>query len=253
MRELGAGGGAMPVMLRVPDGLRLPDRRRSRCGRCGSTCGLRDPLPAHRVQRAPRQPRRVAHAAGRLAAGHAPRDQPVDLRPRPLQRGLAAPPPRPRRLGPSGRLAAPRPPDDDHDLAPRRDPPSAARSASSPSDPRTTCSWSLVSSRQTAPGRSGPQAAARSRSVAAGAARRLEQHAPPPVRGDRRQPLAPLAPAPGQEPLERPARAGDAARRHRRQHRRGARAPARPRRPRAAQAATRPSPGIGHDRASRRR
>ena len=45
--------------------------------------------------------------------------------------------------------------------------PSAACSASSASVPRATCSCSLVSSRQTAAGRSAPHAAARSRSVAA--------------------------------------------------------------------------------------
>ena len=59
-------------------------------------------------------------------------------------------------------------PDDQGELAARRDRAvGRGRRPASPSVPRTICSWILVSSRQTAPRRSAPQAAARSRSVAA--------------------------------------------------------------------------------------
>ena len=101
--------------------------------------------------------------------------------------------------------------------------PAVACAARSPSGPRTIVSWSFVSSRQTAAARSAPQAAARSASVAAGPARRLEQDGSARVPGDLGEPLAPLAAAPGQEPLERPPRPGHAARRDRSQHRRRAR------------------------------
>ena len=57
--------------------------------------------------------------------------------------------------------------------------PLRARSASSPSGARTISSWSFVSSRPIAPGRSAPQAAARSTSVAVDPARRLVEHASP--------------------------------------------------------------------------
>ncbi len=100
--------------------------------------------------------------------------------------------------------------------------PSPACPASEPSGPRTTCSWSLVSSRHTAPGRSAPQAAARSRSVAAtrfGASNTTLPRSSAAIAG---QPLASLAAGARQEPLERPARPRDAGRGDRRQHRRGA-------------------------------
>ena len=54
-------------------------------------------------------------------------------------------------------------------------------------------------------------------------ARRLEHDRPALVGGDPREPLAPLAPGPRQEPLERPARTGDARRGDGRQHGRRAR------------------------------
>ena len=63
---------------------------------------------------------------------------------------------------------------------------------------------------------------------------RLEQDAPALVGGDRRQALAPLAPAPRQEPLERPARPGDAP-------------------PTATAASTADAPGIGDHASARRR
>ena len=100
--------------------------------------------------------------------------------------------------------------------------PSAAAAANSPSGPRTICSWTLVSSRQTAPGRPAPQAAARSRSVAATRPGRLEQHGPAVVGGDRGDSVLSLSPRTRQEPLERPARAGHPRCGHRGKHGRSA-------------------------------
>ncbi len=149
------------------------------------------------------------------------------------------PPPRPLPRAPA---------DHEHELAARRD--RAVRSGRAPArraGPRVTVSWSFVSSRQTAPGRSGAAGRGQVAQRRGDAVRRLEQHAPALVRGDRRQPLPPLAARSGQEPLERPARPGEPRRRHRRQHGRGARASARPRRrPRP----TRP-PGPRRDRRPR--
>ena len=72
--------------------------------------------------------------------------------------------------------------------------PPALRRPAIASAPRRTCSWSLVSSRHSAPaGRSAPQASARSRSVAGGPAGRLEQDRRAVVRGDAREALPSLA------------------------------------------------------------
>ena len=97
--------------------------------------------------------------------------------------------------------------------------------------PRTISSWSFVSSRQTRAGRSAPQAAARSRSVAASRVGRLEQDRRPLVGGDPRQPLPPLAAASAAGTPRTPSAAR--------------------RRPLATTAAsTADAPGIGHDRAA---
>ena len=100
--------------------------------------------------------------------------------------------------------------------------PSAASAASSPRGPRTIVSWSFVSSRHTAPGRSGPQAAARSRSVAAirpGASNTTLPRSSAAIPASRSRRSRPLR---GQEPLERPARARDPGRGDGGQHGRGA-------------------------------
>ena len=148
------------------------------------------------------------------------------------------------RLGRTWRRARPAA-DHQGELAAGRDPPvGAAPRPARRAVPRTIFSWSFVSSRQTAAGRSAPQAAARSARVAAtrpGASYSTRRAV---VGGDARQALATLAAAARQEPLERPARAGDA--RCRRRPR------ARPRHPgigttvppSAAQAATSSPPGI---------
>ena len=109
-----------------------------------------------------------------------------------------------------------------------------AAAASSPSEPRTIVSWSLVSSRQTAPGRSRPHASARSRRVAATRPGASNSDRPALVGGDPGEPLAALAPGPRQEALERPARPGHARTprpRPGRPMRPGSARPCRPRRP----------------------
>ena len=89
--------------------------------------------------------------------------------------------------------------------------------------PRTISSWSFVSSRQTAPGRSG---AAGRGEVGQGRGRpagRLVDDAAAVVGGDPGQPLAPRPAAPREEPLERPARPGHPGRGHGGEDRRRAR------------------------------
>ena len=111
---------------------------------------------------------------GCLAPGRPGRHQPLDLGPRRLERLASPPRPQPRGV-PPGHAA-----DDQHEFAARRDravaaPPRPAR----PSVPRTIVSWSLVSSRQTAPR---PLAAARRSQVAQrrrDPPRRLEQRPSP--------------------------------------------------------------------------
>ena len=119
------------------------------------------PMPCARPRRTARvagsrSPAETCRAASPRAepVGHAgPRRGPARPRARLRRR------PRPRRRRPTRPRRRPRP-----GPGSSRRPPCAA---SSPSDPRAICSCSFVSSRQTAPGRSAPQAAARSRSVAA--------------------------------------------------------------------------------------
>ena len=98
---------------------------------------------------------------------------------------------------------------------PRR--PSPARRAC----PRTICSCTLVSSRQTAPARPAPQAAARSRSVAAtrpGASNSTDPRSSAAIAG---QSVLSFPPGARQEPLERPARPGHPGCGHRGEHGRG--------------------------------
>ena len=151
----------------------------------------------------------------------------------------ARPAPRPRRAPPRVRTASSTRPRADRrpttapdDQRRTRRAPGSASAPSAPAarprparraPPRTIVSWSLVSSRQTAPGRSATarrgQVAQRRRDPA----RRLVDHRPALVGRDPGEPLAPLAPRARQEALERPARPGHAGRRDRRQHGRRAR------------------------------
>ena len=90
--------------------------------------------------------------------------------------------------------------------------PSRTAASSSASVPRATCSWSFVSSRQTAARRSAPHAAARSRSVAAsrvGASNSTVARSSAAIRASRSRRSRPDA---RQEALEPPARAGEPAR-----------------------------------------
>ena len=124
--------------------------------------------------------------AGGVAAGRARRDEPLDLGERGREAASAA------ASSPRGE----RPPvlaDDEHELAAERQlAVRAPRRASSPSAPRTISSWSFVSSRQTAAGRSGAarggQVAQRGRDPA----RRLEHDRAPLVGGDPGDPLPTL-------------------------------------------------------------
>ena len=108
----------------------------------------RDPTgrPARRRGRGAGSPSRRRRASRPSPRGTPSATEPLDLGPgrhqRVVRRGRAP------RSGARSPLAPP-----DHDDAPRPRAgiaPSAACAASSPSDPRTICSWSLVSSRQTA-------------------------------------------------------------------------------------------------------
>ena len=216
-REAGAPGPAWSVIARI-----LAERgRRRRAGGAGSRSR---PRPAGPRRRGPSRRRRAARPRPARPRARRPR------RPRP---------PRSRH----GRPASA--PDDERELAARRDrarrrPPSA----SSPSVPRTIVSWSLVSSRQTAAGRS---RAARRGQVAQrrrDAPRRLEAR---PCRARRRRSGASRSrrsrPDPRQEPLERPARPGHARSRRPRRARPTRRGSARRAPPSAAQAATSSPPG----------
>ena len=111
--------------------------------------------------------------------------------------------------------------------------PSATAPASVPSDPRTICSCTFVSSRQTAPRRSSPHAAARSRSVAAtrpGASNSTHPLTSAAMSASRSRRSRPDR---GRNPSNDPARTGHAARRRRppgRPTAPGSAPPARPRR-----------------------
>ncbi len=89
------------------------------------------------------------------------------------------------------------------------------------SEPRRTCSWSLVSSRQRAAAPLGAADAGQVPQRRRGAPGCLEQDRGPVVGGDACQPLPALATASWQEPLERPAWCRDAADDQCRQDRRG--------------------------------
>ena len=79
---------------------------------------------------------------------------------------------------------------------------SAAHAASSASVPRSTCSWVLVSSRQTAARRSPPSTSATVRERGSQPVRRLEQHERAGVDRDRAEPGTTLPRLAGQKPLE---------------------------------------------------
>ena len=210
-----------PTAWRRPrDRRRRPEHRRG-----GISASVR--LPARRVQLPSRDTGLGADTARGLAAGNAGVHQALDRGPARPDDGLVG-----SRPGfPAGPLGCDRPRTGDRltqpttiTISPRAGiVPSRARPASSPNDPRTTVSCSLVSSRHTAPGRSGPQASARSRQGGRGPAGRLEQDAAALVAADPRQSLASLAPAAGQEPLERPARSREPRRGHGGQHSRRSR------------------------------
>ena len=113
--------------------------------RTGCVAAGRSPPP--RVARHPTAPARRRRAAR----------PPLGLRPSPPRCRLRRPAPRAPVHAPTTSTNSPR-----AGMAPL-----PAASASSPSVPRETVSWSFVSSRHTAAGRSGPHAVARSRSVPA--------------------------------------------------------------------------------------
>ena len=186
----------------------------------------------------------VAAATRRAASPRAtpPATSALDLGPRGLQRVVRGV--RPRGIA----RGSPRPQPTTMTISPRAGiVPSAACAARSPSGPRAICSWSFVSSRQTAPGRSSPQASARSRSVAASRVGASNRTLPRSSSAIARQPLPPLPPDRGEEPLERPARPRDARPGDRRQHRRRARAPARPTPPCRGPRGDEPLARVGHD------
>ena len=188
-------------------------------------------LPAGRlaVEGAARDPRCSGDALRGLAARHAARDErarprhappPARRPPRPPPRFVPVrrAPTRPRRPAPRGRGSCRRPP------APR----------ASPSGPRTTCSWSFVSSRHTAPGRSSPQAAGEVAQRGREPRRRLEQDRSP-ARRRRSRPAAPAARGRSAAGTPRTTSADPR------------------RRDEATAASTADAPGIGDHRAARRR
>ena len=181
------------------------------CGRRAAAHAGRRCYPAGRLA----VERRVAGSPSQRPPVARPRRVPrppatsaLDLGPRRLQRAR----PRPSALAASP--AAPRPPAHDDTISPRAGiVPSAACAARSPSDPRTICSWSFVSSRQTAPrpvgaagrrrGRAGSRRAASAPRTGRSPARRPRSRASRsrrsrPVRGrnpsnDQRGPASPAA------------------------------------------------------------
>ena len=137
------------------DGAAAADRRRAQ-----ERLGHLVELPARQIPVAAAT--RFAARPGACPRRRAPRPRPAPPRASSVRPRSAAGGRRPRRPRPAAHAR--------RRARTRRGPGSCRRprpSASSPSVPRTICSWSLVSSRQTAAGRSAPQAAARSRSVAA--------------------------------------------------------------------------------------
>ena len=194
-----------------------------------------------------RDPGRGRHPAGGVAASDTIGHQPLDLGLAGRQRLAAASSSRPLTpaSSPTCRRSVPGPrPDDEHELTARRDPTVGGRLGKLAERPPHDL---LVDLGQLAADRARSIGTARRGQVAQAGrhpARRLEHDRPAVVGRDPGEPLAPLAPRPRQEPLERPARPGDARSRRPRPARPTAPGSARPCRPRSPM----PRPGRARDR-----